>query len=87
MFGAVGIPELVVIFAIALLVFGPRKLPELGRSLGKSISEFKRAANELRDAVDPESEQGPRRSMNGSPLTKPTKGTTEPEFAGSRADG
>lgn len=43
-----GFPELVVIFTLALLIFGPRKLPELGRSLGKSISEFKRATNELK---------------------------------------
>ena len=43
-----GFPELVVIFVIALLVFGPRKLPELGRSLGKSLAEFKKATNELK---------------------------------------
>jgi TatA/E family protein of Tat protein translocase len=40
---------MLVIFVIALLVFGPRKLPELGRSLGKGLSEFKRASNELRN--------------------------------------
>ena len=43
-----GFSELAVIFVIALLVFGPRKLPELGRSLGKSLAEFKRATNELK---------------------------------------
>ncbi|MDA2923709.1 twin-arginine translocase TatA/TatE family subunit [Acidobacteria bacterium AH-259-O06] len=43
-----GFPELVVIFIVALLVFGPRKLPELGRSLGKGLAEFKRASNELK---------------------------------------
>lgn len=43
-----GFPEIVVIFVVALLVFGPRKLPELGRSLGKGLSEFKRASNELK---------------------------------------
>jgi sec-independent protein translocase protein TatA len=50
MFGSLGLPELVVIFVIALIVFGPRKLPELGRSLGKSINEFKKASNELQHA-------------------------------------
>jgi len=45
-------PELVVILIIAMLIFGPQKLPELGRSLGKSISEFKRATNDLRDPED-----------------------------------
>jgi TatA/E family protein of Tat protein translocase len=52
--GPLGIPELVIIFIVALIVFGPRKLPELGRSLGKSLSEFKRASNELRSTLDEE---------------------------------
>ncbi len=43
-----GFPELVIIFVVALVIFGPRKLPELGRSLGKGLSEFKRASNELK---------------------------------------
>jgi len=43
-----GFPELMVIFTVALLVFGPRKLPEIGRSLGKSLNEFKRATNDLK---------------------------------------
>jgi TatA/E family protein of Tat protein translocase len=47
-------PEMIVIFVIALLVFGPRKLPELGRSLGKSLGEFKRASNELRNTLEEE---------------------------------
>jgi sec-independent protein translocase protein TatA len=54
MFGSIGFPELLVIFVIALIVFGPRKLPELGRSLGKSLAEFKRASNELRNTLDEE---------------------------------
>jgi TatA/E family protein of Tat protein translocase len=61
--GPLGMPELIVIFVIALLVFGPRKLPELGRSLGKSIGEFKRASNELRNTLEEEirlEEQKPR---------------------------
>jgi TatA/E family protein of Tat protein translocase len=47
-------PELIVIFVIALIIFGPRKLPELGKSLGRSISEFKRASNELRNTLEEE---------------------------------
>jgi TatA/E family protein of Tat protein translocase len=47
-------PELIIIFVIALIIFGPRKLPELGKSLGRSLSEFKRASNELRNTLDEE---------------------------------
>jgi sec-independent protein translocase protein TatA len=54
MFGSLGMPELVVIFVIALIIFGPRKLPELGRSLGRSINEFKKASNELRSTLEDE---------------------------------
>jgi TatA/E family protein of Tat protein translocase len=52
--GSIGMPELVIILVIALIVFGPRKLPELGRSLGRSLGEFKRASNELRHTLDEE---------------------------------
>jgi TatA/E family protein of Tat protein translocase len=47
-------PELIIILVIALIIFGPRKLPELGRSLGKSIGEFKKASNELRSTLEEE---------------------------------
>ena len=52
--GSVGFPELLVIFVIALIVFGPRKLPEIGKALGKSLAEFKRASNELKSTLEEE---------------------------------
>ncbi|MGE3512634.1 MAG: TatA/E family twin arginine-targeting protein translocase [Vicinamibacterales bacterium] len=54
MFGSIGMPELVIIFVIALIIFGPKKLPELGRSLGRSLNEFKRASNELKNTLEEE---------------------------------
>jgi sec-independent protein translocase protein TatA len=54
MFGSIGMPELVIILVVALIIFGPRKLPELGRSLGRSIGEFKKASNELRSTLEEE---------------------------------
>jgi TatA/E family protein of Tat protein translocase len=62
MFGSIGMPELVIIFVVALIVFGPRRLPELGRSFGRAISEFKRAAYELRTTVEDEIEREQRQA-------------------------
>ena len=52
MFGSIGGTEILVIMVIALLVFGPRKLPELGKSLGRGLSEFKRASTDLRRSLE-----------------------------------
>ena len=52
----IGMPELILIFVIALLVFGPKKLPEIGKSLGRAMSEFKRSSNEFRDNLEKEVE-------------------------------
>ena len=54
MLGSLGMPELLVIFVIALIVFGPRKLPELGRSLGRGLAEFKKATSELQATFEEE---------------------------------
>jgi len=50
MFG-LGMQELIVIFVIALLIFGPKRLPDLGRSLGRGLAEFKRASEELKEGL------------------------------------
>lgn len=71
--GPIGFPEMLVILVVALILFGPRKLPELGRSLGRSISEFKRASNELRNTLDEEIRLEERRKTDA-----PTPSTTDP---------
>ena len=53
MFG-LGLPELIVIFVIALVVFGPKKLPDLGKSVGRAMAEFKKAQQEFQDSVQAE---------------------------------
>ncbi len=52
--GNIGVPELILIFIIALVVFGPRKLPELGRTLGKALGEFRKASAEFKVAMQDE---------------------------------
>ncbi len=54
MFGSVGGPEILLIFVLALLLFGPRKLPEIGRALGKTVAEFRKATAEFRSTLERE---------------------------------
>jgi TatA/E family protein of Tat protein translocase len=66
--GTLGIQEMIVIFVIALVLFGPKKLPELGRTIGKAITEFRRASNDLKatsPALSPESSWPAARPLAG----------------------
>lgn len=68
--GPIGIPELIFIFIIALLIFGPKKLPELGRNLGRALSEFRRASNDLRHAVEDEMRELERQTAEAKQAAK-----------------
>jgi TatA/E family protein of Tat protein translocase len=56
MFGPIGGTELLLILVIALIVFGPRKLPEIGKSMGRMMAEFRRASNEFKRTIEDEVE-------------------------------
>jgi sec-independent protein translocase protein TatA len=64
----IGIPELIVVLVIALVIFGPKKIPEIANALGKSINEFKRGSREIEASVRKELESGE---------TKPTTTVTQ----------
>ena len=70
--GNIGFPELIVIFIVALLVFGPKRLPELGRSLGKGIAEFRRASTDLKTSIEREIESAEIDSALSPNSSKPT---------------
>jgi len=79
--GSIGAPELIIIFVVALIVFGPKKLPELGKSLGKGLAEFRKASNELKSTIEQEVrnvESGPSAMIHGEEESrvKDSRGTT-----------
>lgn len=82
MFGSLGVPELILIFAVALIVFGPRRLPEIGRTLGKALGEFKRATDELKNTIEREVHVEELKQIGPSLVTPvSTVSRTEPEPA------
>jgi TatA/E family protein of Tat protein translocase len=54
MFGSLGVPELLLIFVVILIVFGPRRIPEIGRTLGKAMGEFRKATDDLKNTIERE---------------------------------
>jgi len=56
MFGTLGGPEVILILVVALIVFGPRRLPEIGKSMGKMLAEFRKASNDFKRTIDDELE-------------------------------
>jgi Tat protein translocase TatB subunit len=56
MFGTLGGPEIFLILVVALIVFGPRRLPEIGKSVGKMLAEFRKASNDFKRTIEDEVE-------------------------------
>jgi TatA/E family protein of Tat protein translocase len=78
MFGSIGMPELILIFIVALLVFGPKKLPELGKSLGRGLAEFKRASDDLKKTIEDEIEQGKHEAESVKKQVAEVRSTLDP---------
>jgi TatA/E family protein of Tat protein translocase len=71
MIGSLGMPEILFILVLALLVFGPKRLPELGRTLGKGLREFRRATSDLKRTVETEMEAADREPERTMTSVKP----------------
>lgn len=76
--GNLGMPELILILALALLLFGPQKLPEIGRQVGKALGEFKRTSNELKRTIEDEMDRATKEPPPGEPPPAPGAGGTPP---------
>ncbi len=59
MFGRIGPWELILILAVALVIFGPKRLPEIGKALGNAFREFRKHANRIQKEIDADGEDGP----------------------------
>src|SRR5512139_1444843 len=79
MFGSIGMPELIIILVIALIIFGPRKLPELGKSLGKSLNEFKKASNDLQASLEQEIRLEEQKEARAKAAAEPVKAAATPD--------
>jgi TatA/E family protein of Tat protein translocase len=77
MFGTLGGPELVLILVLALIVFGPRKLPEIGKSMGKMLAEFRKASNDFKRTIEDEIEAEKRPAEAVPVLAPPPAGIDE----------
>ena len=87
--GSLGFPELILIFIVALIVFGPRRLPEIGKTLGKALGEFRKATDELKNTLEREVKADEFRQVGAElrQVTAPTVSRTEPVVDVAAAEG
>jgi TatA/E family protein of Tat protein translocase len=71
MFGSLGIPELILIFIVALIVFGPKRLPEIGRTIGKAMGEFKKATDDFKNTIEREVQVEELKQLASTAVTVP----------------
>lgn len=83
MFGSLGFPEILFILVLALLVFGPKKLPEVGRTIGKALGEFRRATGDLKRSFDQEINSEPSSAPSSRPSSTPPVARSKAEDADS----
>jgi len=74
MFGSLGGPELLLILVLALLIFGPRKLPEIGRTVGRSLAEFRKASTDFKMSLEHEVATEQRQEVPESAASGPEAG-------------
>src|SRR2546430_10435021 len=83
-----GFPEMIFIFLLALVIFGPKKLPEIGRQIAKALNEFKRASNEFKSQIEAEISQIDLENQRQSlPVSQPPVGSVASLPAPSASDG
>jgi len=71
MFGTLGGPEVILILVVALIVFGPRRLPEIGKSMGKMLAEFRKASTDFKRTIEDELEAEKSRESQATPIAAP----------------
>jgi TatA/E family protein of Tat protein translocase len=71
MFGTLGGPEVILILVVALIVFGPRRLPEIGKSMGRMLAEFRKASNDFKRTIEDELEAEKTKESQPAPIPAP----------------
>lgn len=84
MFGPLGFQELLLILVIALLIFGPKKLPEIGRTIGKGMAEFRRATSDLKRSIETEVDLDDRKPSLASASSSASSSSTSSTASTSR---